>query len=30
MGYAWRWVRSLVFIIQMYLMMAVLAVFYTP
>lgn len=30
MAYAWRWLRSLFFVGQMYLMMAVLAVFYTP
>lgn len=30
MAYAWRWLRSLVFVAQMYLMMAVLAVFFTP
>ncbi|KCV81156.1 phospholipid/glycerol acyltransferase [Actibacterium atlanticum] len=30
MVYAWRWLRSLVFVTQMYLMMALLAVFFTP
>lgn len=30
MAYAWRWFRSLLFVGQMYLMMAVLAVFFTP
>ncbi|SMX45361.1 lysophospholipid acyltransferase family protein [Actibacterium lipolyticum] len=30
MAYAWRWVRSLLFIIQMYVMMLVLAIIYTP
>jgi len=30
MRYGWRWLRSLVFVAQMYLMMAVLALFYTP
>ncbi len=30
MGHAIQWVRSLVFIIQMYVMMAVLAIWYTP
>ncbi|MFQ5439493.1 MAG: lysophospholipid acyltransferase family protein [Paracoccaceae bacterium] len=30
MGYAARWIISLVFIIQMYLMMALMAVFFTP
>lgn len=30
MGYAVQWLRSLLFVTQMYLMMAVLAVFFTP
>jgi 1-acyl-sn-glycerol-3-phosphate acyltransferase len=30
MGYALQWIRSLLFVGQMYLMMAVLAVFFTP
>ena len=30
MGYALQWVRSLIFIIQMYLMMFIMALFYTP
>jgi hypothetical protein len=30
MGYAVQWLRSLLFVSQMYLMMAVLAVFFTP
>lgn len=30
MAYAWRWLRSLVFIGQMYVMMLVLALFFTP
>lgn len=29
-AFAWRWLRSLVFVGQMYLMMAVLAAFFTP
>jgi len=30
MAYAWRWLRSLIFVGQMYLMMALMAVFFTP
>ncbi|MBV0913227.1 1-acyl-sn-glycerol-3-phosphate acyltransferase [Rhodobacteraceae bacterium ASV31] len=30
MSLAWRWLRSLIFVVQMYAMMAVLAVFFTP
>jgi 1-acyl-sn-glycerol-3-phosphate acyltransferase len=30
MAYAWRWLRSLVFTVQIYLMMALMAVFFTP
>lgn len=30
MAYAWRWIRSLLFIGQMYLMMFVLALYFTP
>lgn len=30
MAYAWRWIRSLLFIIQMYLAMVVYALIYTP
>ena len=30
MAHAWRWIRSLVFIGQMYLMMFILALFFTP
>ena len=30
MAYAWRWVRSLFFVIQMYVAMFVLALFFTP
>ena len=30
MAYAWRWVRSLVFVVQMYASMAILAIYFTP
>lgn len=30
MAHAWQWLRSLVFTIQIYLMMAIMAVFFTP
>lgn len=30
MAYAWRWIRSFVFVVQMYAMMALMAVFFTP
>lgn len=30
MGYAWQWLRSLVFTVQAYAMMAIMAVFFTP
>ncbi len=30
MRYAWRWLRSLIFVVQMYFMMFVLALFFTP
>ncbi|MEM7439265.1 MAG: lysophospholipid acyltransferase family protein [Pseudomonadota bacterium] len=30
MAYAWRWIRSLLFSIQMYFMMFVMALYYTP
>lgn len=30
MAFAWRWLRSLIFVVQMYGAMAVLALFYTP
>ncbi len=30
MAYAWRWLRSLIFSIQIYAMMAIMAVFFTP
>ena len=30
MAHAWRWIRSLVFIGQMYLMMFIRALFFTP
>ena len=30
MAYAWRWLRSLIYTVQVYAMMAIMAVFFTP